>query len=176
MRGGLRVIGYHGTSGAKADEIIRVGFKTSANRYDWLGRGIYFFEEDESRAARWAREHWPKDPAIVGAAIDLTNVVDLFDHDAAAALRDLARVTDESFTKRRTALPRNKGGRHDFDCLIVNLFCEALEQNGSHAPVVRGSFEEGELIHPNSSLRDLTHIQLAVRDPRAILGTWKRLP
>jgi len=176
MRGGVRVIGYHGTSGAKADGIIRVGFKTSENAYDWLGTGVYFFEEDLGRAQRWARDSAPDDPSVVAAAISLGNVLDLFDQEATAALRDLAAATEERFRQQNTPLPKNRGGRRDFDCMLINLFCEVLERSGTPVPGVRGLFEEGDPIHANSSIRDLTHIQLVVRDPRAILGVWKMHP
>ncbi len=173
MRGGVRVIGYHGTSGAKADEILRVGFETSENTYDWLGTGVYFFEEDLGRAQRWARDSARGDPSVVAAAISLGNVLDLFDQEATGALRDLAAATEERFRRQNTPLPKNRGGRRDFDCMLINLFCEVLEQSGTAVPVVRGLFEEGDPIHANSNIRDMTHIQLAVRDPRAILGVWK---
>ena len=176
MRGGVRVIGYHGTSGVKADEILRVGFQTSENAYDWLGTGVYFFEEDFGRAQRWARDSAPDDPSVIAAAISLGNVLDLFDQEATSALRDLAVATEERFHQQNTALPQNRGGRHDFDCMLINLFCEVLKQSGAPVPVVRGLFEEGDPIHANSSIRDLTHIQLAVRDPRSILGMWRMRP
>src|SRR5579863_9508112 len=50
------VVGYHGTSATHAEVIVREGlFQPSENDYDWLGHGIYFWEEAPCRAWRWAR-------------------------------------------------------------------------------------------------------------------------
>jgi hypothetical protein len=176
MRGGVRVIGYHGTSDRHAEEILRDGFRPSENDYDWLGTGVYFFEEDAGRALRWARQQWPDEPAVVAAAIDLANVLDLFDHVTVAELRHLASAFEQSARATSAEVPRNVGGRHKFDCTLIDLYCQLAEQKGTPTPVVRGLFEEGAPIHPHSGNRDLTHIQLAVRDPRAIIGAWKVRP
>jgi hypothetical protein len=39
------VVAYHGTSNYAAERILGEGFVASANRYDWLGDGTYFFQE-----------------------------------------------------------------------------------------------------------------------------------
>jgi hypothetical protein len=36
----LRAIGYHGTSSATAQVVLRDGFRISHNPYDWLGDGV----------------------------------------------------------------------------------------------------------------------------------------
>jgi len=38
-----RVYGYHGTSAAAAELILRDGFMASKRSYDWLGDGVYFW-------------------------------------------------------------------------------------------------------------------------------------
>jgi hypothetical protein len=37
----LRAVGYHGTSTAVAQTVLRDGFKISRNVYDWLGAGVH---------------------------------------------------------------------------------------------------------------------------------------
>jgi hypothetical protein len=48
------VYGYHGTSRTKAANILKQGFLASDNDYDWLGTGIYFFQDAPIRATQWA--------------------------------------------------------------------------------------------------------------------------
>jgi hypothetical protein len=55
------IVGYHGCSEKFARNIL-VGkqpiadWKPSDNKWDWLGRGIYFWEHSPERALRWAQE------------------------------------------------------------------------------------------------------------------------
>ena len=46
----LQVYGFHGTSIDAAEVILREGFRPSRNAYDWLGDGIYFFQDAPLRA------------------------------------------------------------------------------------------------------------------------------
>jgi hypothetical protein len=48
MSNSLEICGYHGTSRAKARNILENGFFASDNDYDWLGTGIYFFRMRQS--------------------------------------------------------------------------------------------------------------------------------
>lgn len=60
--------GFHGTSRANADSIIKDKyFKVSGSKRDWLGRGIYFFEKDQHQAFMFAkyRNHLSDDEIAV---------------------------------------------------------------------------------------------------------------
>ncbi len=54
MNDSLEIYGYHGTSQTKAASILINGFRASDNDYDWLGTGIYFFQDAPLRAKQWA--------------------------------------------------------------------------------------------------------------------------
>jgi hypothetical protein len=82
-------------------------------------------------------------------------------------------ILDASFRDTKRTVPSNKGPLRRFDCTLIDLYCDIAARDGLPVPVVRGLFEEGDVIHPDSAIHDLTHIQLAVRDQRAILGAWK---
>ncbi|MGB5637309.1 MAG: hypothetical protein WBM44_25005 [Waterburya sp.] len=55
----LEVYGYHGTSLSAAQKIIEQGFNFSINDYDWLGTGVYFFQDAPLRASSWASFRYP---------------------------------------------------------------------------------------------------------------------
>src|SRR5690349_15456714 len=81
------VLGFHGCDRAVAERVIsrKASLRPSRNDYDWLGHGIYFWENDPRRAALWAREQSGRarskgrkfEPAVVGAVIDLGRCLDL---------------------------------------------------------------------------------------------------
>src|SRR3989442_15886527 len=81
------VVGYHGCDAAVAEEVLAGKFQltVSANPYDWLGNGIYFWEHGPQRAYEWAVEQARlsgrkvKRPAVLGARIDLGVGLDLLD-------------------------------------------------------------------------------------------------
>ena len=54
MNDRIEIYGYHGTSKTKAMNIQSNGFVASDNDYDWLGTGIYFFQDAPIRAKQWA--------------------------------------------------------------------------------------------------------------------------
>lgn len=73
-----KYIGYHGTLPERAQKILREGFKISDGPDEWLGSGVYFFEQDIRqaedfcfRARRW------KQYRVIGARIVAQTVLDL---------------------------------------------------------------------------------------------------
>src|SRR6266404_7692711 len=79
------VVGYHGCTELFARSLL-LGelpvrdWRPSSNEWDWLGRGIYFWEHSPERALRWAREKYrkPRDkPAVLGAVLQLGRCFDL---------------------------------------------------------------------------------------------------
>src|SRR5579863_6459375 len=82
------VFGYHGTRLGRADTIVSLGrFTPSANDYDWLGHGIYFWEHAPARAWQWAREKYGSEGAVIEAKIRLGFCLDLTDVGFTDALR-----------------------------------------------------------------------------------------
>lgn len=50
------IIAYHGCERSLALDIVvgKKSLNSSNNEYDWLGNGIYFWENDAQRALEWA--------------------------------------------------------------------------------------------------------------------------
>ena len=69
------VIGFHGCDQSVVDAVVagKTELLASTNDYDWLGSGIYFWENNEERAWQWAMELSKspkasiKKPAVIGA-------------------------------------------------------------------------------------------------------------
>lgn len=64
------ILGFHGCSNKTCDKVLHKNesLKPSTNSYDWLGNGIYFWENNYSRAIEWAKDHYT-DYGVIGAII-----------------------------------------------------------------------------------------------------------
>lgn len=172
-----RVVAYHGTSQAAADNILKEGFATSINRYDWLGDGTYFFQEVEGFAHSglvtawfWARRQHGDQAAVVRATIELVDCLDLLDHGWASRLRSVHDALAERAKRMGRELPRQAGGNHGLDRLLINYLAAVLGDARQPMRSVRACFGEDErAAFPGSSLFDLTHVQIAVRDASVIV-------
>jgi hypothetical protein len=49
------ILGFHGCDETIAHDILlqKIRFKPSENKYDWLGKGMYFWEHSPSRAKQF---------------------------------------------------------------------------------------------------------------------------
>ena len=161
--------GYHGTSSQVAILIEAEGFQRSRNAYDWLGDGVYFFQDAPLRAWEWASKRYGEDAAVVGADISIVNCMDLLDiawndvlsdgHDAyLKLLRDLGRSGPTQFK-----------GAHPLDREIINYTAEVLTERGVRISCVRAAFREGRQVYPGSAFFDRSHVQIAVRDIEACI-------
>jgi hypothetical protein len=175
----LLVYGYHGTSQTKAADILQHGFLTRDNDYDWLGTGIYFFQDAPIRAKQWATQQHPNNPAVIFALIKLENCIDLFDVGWQPLLKNMCNLFTERRRSMNRPLPKQNPDRskaHRLDCAFLNFAHELmLSQGQSIAPLaplaidsIRAAFIEGERIFPDSAIFDLTHVQIAIRNPTLI--------
>jgi hypothetical protein len=72
------VLAYHGTSTESAYKIIQEQrFKISTNSYDWVGKGIYFWPDNRTRAWEWANKGFPRGAAVLVVTIRLGRCLDL---------------------------------------------------------------------------------------------------
>jgi len=184
-RSGL-ILGFHGCDESVAHAVLNGHsfLKTSSNNYDWLGHGIYFWENSPSRAYEYAdflRKH-PKrslgiitKPAVIGAVIDLGTCLDLLDYQNLQLLKIAYQFVS---AQKKNSIPQNKAINNSGDILLKELDCRvietvhALKEEASQSSFdsVRGVFFEGEEIYPNASFRVKDHIQICVRNPNCIKG------
>ena len=172
----LFVFGFHGCERAVAERVLAGGedLRPSANAYDWLGSGIYFWENAPERALQWARDRKKRDPYVIGAVIQLSTCLNLMDTGSADEIRrtyDVARARSGEAVDFK--FPVNSGKRHGLDMFIINLAALMAEDRGFAYDAVRGAFVEGDEIFPCSSIRSDTHIQLCVRNPACILAYFR---
>ena len=157
-------------------------FKPSNNDYDWLGPGVYFWENNAQRGLEFAREQMArkgskvKEPFVVGTVIDLGACLDL----TTKVSIDLVRVAHaelmEEFAKSGATVPINSKDRmrHNLDCAVIKYAHWIAARDPSIGPIqtVKGVFVEGEPAYPGADFREKTHIQIAVFDSACIKGVF----
>lgn len=176
------IFGYHGCDRAIGESILlgKKKINPSKNSYDWLGSGVYFWENAPERAWDWANfcvKHPKackgriKEPFVLGAIITLGNCLNLTEVSDMELLREVYVNLKEKSAKLGQPLPCNKNTDHKLDCLVINT-AVSLNMENNHAPfdTVRGAYIEGSPIFEGSTLYDRTHIQVCVRNLDCIKG------
>jgi len=179
------VLGFHGTDEETVHSILNSTskqLKASANNYDWIGGGIYFWENDPERALQFARERmeWKritdKKPAVIGAVIDLGLCLNMFDQAALLEVREAEQEMLGDFKVMEVEPPKNDGNTKDrrlrrLDCAVIEYLHVIREQTGALAyQSVRAGFHEGDELYEGSGFYTKNHIQIAVRDHACIKG------
>ena len=192
------IIGHHGTTLKVAEQLVKrtTNLQARTNKYDWLGTGVYFWQDGPTRALAWARYTAARavgeEPAVVEAEIDLDGCLDLFDLEAFRELQK-SYTKFESFEASNPARSVQAGlivmdGRQSTtshsgaagtpdpvrnfrDCAFLDWHIAAMRSVGHEYRSVRGAFLSGRALFTESFLFDWSHAQIAVLD----LAVIKRL-
>lgn len=180
------VLAYHGCDREHGERVVagERELTPSKNIYDWLGHGIYFWEDDYIRAEEWAHirmkmpESTIKEPYVIGAVIDLGHCLSLL-------RREDIKITERGFKllsklqdQKGEPLPKNKGGddklKRELDCGVIQAVHTIRRLEGQpEYDSVRGMFQEGNEPYPGSGFRDRNHIQICIRNSDCIKGYFK---
>ncbi len=192
MKMGALVLGYHGCDRDVAENLLagKSQFKVSKNPYDWLGSGIYFWENNPSRALDWARymasnplfQKRVKKPWAVGAIIELGNCLDLTEAVSLQLVKESYKRLSMISELLGTDMPQNKPASDDdedlvmrhLDCAVINNVHKLRKRASLEAfDTVRGAFHEGKELYPGAAIRTKTHIQLCVCNSASIKGIFR---
>ena len=172
--------GYHGTSTEIADKLASgvEGFTVTRNEGDWLGPGVYFWQDAPARALFWAKRKF-KDAAVVRAQINLTACLDLLELTDFLELklvqdrfeefeRDSGVVYQQDPLKLLDGVMRIRSGRkkpfvNDRDQAFLEFAIPLIEQSrGSKIKCIRAAFVYGRALNATSFLFDWAHVQICV--------------
>ena len=181
------VLGFHGCDKSVANMVLNSHeehLHPSKNTYDWLGEGIYFWLNDPLRAYEWAIEARKrkkiKDPAVIGAIIDLGRCLNLCEQESILLLKKSYGELSSMFSELGLDISneyRNKkpdsGGImlvRELDCLVISHAHDIVENAGISFDTVYGYFQEGADAYQGSGIREKSHIQICVRNTECIKG------
>ena len=165
----LDVHGYHGTSMQAAAAILRTGFRPSRRPYDWLGDGVYFWQDAPERAWEWATSRWGSEAAVLGSRLQMEDCLDLLDIHWAAPLAGAYRSLLDHLQRQHLDMPRQTAGAHRLDRAVIN---HVVRISGRPVRSVRAAFQEGSALYPGSYFFDRTHVQISIRDLALIRRSW----
>lgn len=189
------VLGFHGCDKATGESILDgsvTHLDASQNLHDWLGSGIYFWENDPKRAREFAEEAVTnpkltsrriKDPFVIGAVIDLGRCLNLLDRIAVGEVEESYKLLKSANRAKGLKLQKNKGpdrAARYLDRAVLEFLHATREELNNNNPgkyppyeTVRGAFWEGGKLYPTSGFGRKNHIQIAVRDPNCIKGYFR---
>ncbi len=188
------VLGFHGCDRELAESVFSGDerLKPSENKYDWLGNGVYFWEQNPLRALKYARHLKDnpargkaniKDPAVIGAVISLGHCLNLLNSESLLILMQGYDLLSSVHEKSGYPIPENKPIGEETDLLLRPLDCAVIEtihefgRETDKRPydTVRGVFWEGKDLYPNAGFKEKNHIQICVRDLNCIKGYFRPL-
>lgn len=158
----------------------------SQNAWDWLGGGIYFWEQDPQRALEYAiecsqRKQFNKvpirTPFVIGAIIDLGNCLNLIDSSSLRVLSSAYRFCKKRFEEQGKNMPVNKKNNRGLDCYVIESIHQSnLSSEEPPYDTIRCAFPEGEAAYPSSFISSRLHIQICVRNSGSIKGFFLPQP
>lgn len=158
----------------------------SDNIWDWLGPGIYFWEQNPGRALEYAMECAAgqqknktkiKTPFVIGAVIELGNCLNMLEPVSIDIVKKAHNALIETYKKSGESIPANKGAIRKLDCAVIKYVHKSAEDAGLLPyDTVRSAFNEGSQIYTDSNFYDRLHIEICVRTPNLIKGYFLPRP
>jgi len=194
------IIGYHGCDAHVRDALLTRPdvIHKSEKPFDWLGHGVYFWENNHDRALQWATDKAErgklKNSAVIGAVLSLGHCFDLLDSHFINQLRTYHALMAKSHMLLGKPLPKNKdvkGEVHgdkvirELDCAVIEFMHESVQRHierdkssmgfssVQEFDSVRGVFTEGGPAYEGAGIQLKNHIQICVRNPNCIIGFFK---
>jgi hypothetical protein len=193
------IIGFHGCDKQAAKGLIDNPniIKISKEPYDWLGHGMYFWENNLERAKQWAVERQLRkkkdiaDAAVIGAVIQLGYCCDLLDSRFTSLLKTFYSLMKNAYNRTGEPMPVNKDLSNDphnnkllrfLDCTVLEWMHARIEKqykkdkkemgfsDSKIFDSTRGVFMEGAPIYDGAEIFEKTHIQICIRNSNCIKG------
>lgn len=191
------VIGFHGCDIRVRDKLLNHPDEIviSQRPYDWLGHGMYFWENNYVRAMQWAEDKKQRGgietPAVIGAVLHLGHCCDLTDSKFINEVTKAYRLMADERRILGKALPQNKDLPHDKhknkllrnrDCGTIEFMHEQIQTGYSNDikrrgfsdlklfDSTRGVFTEGGPAFEGSGIMTKTHTQICIRNFNCIQG------
>jgi hypothetical protein len=163
--------------------------------YDWLGHGVYFWENNYERAFQWAKDKEKrgdiKKASVIGAVLSLDYCLDFTDSRFIEMIQSYYSLMELSYNLFEKELPKNKDLKFDtykdkiireLDCSVIEYMhqkiseardIEILEKGFSDYKIfdsARGIFTEGGPAFPGAGIQSKNHIQICIRNLNCIKG------
>lgn len=160
--------------------------KPSNNSWDWLGGGVYFWEQNPHRALEYAIEvangkQFNKvkiqTPFVLGAIIQLGNCLNLVESHSLSILEEAHNGLQKVITEAGKPMPINEGNNRKLDCAVIRYVHQSRKDAGEEPyDTIRSPFDEGSKVYPGASFTSRNHIQVCVIKQSLIKGYFLPTP
>ena len=191
------VLGFHGCDAETCNSLLNNPNEIvySEKPYDWLGHGMYFWENNYDRAMLWAEDKKSrseiKNPTVIGAILQLGYCLDLLDTSFINLLQAYFETMKSEYKVLNKEIPKNKDISHDkhkdkimreLDCTLIEFMHQTIletileekrAQGYSELKIfdsARGVFTEGGPAFPGAGIQEKNHIQICIRNANSIKG------
>ncbi|TMI68368.1 MAG: hypothetical protein E6H09_22625 [Bacteroidetes bacterium] len=184
----FEIIGYHSCDKDVGLNVLtgKTDLLSSNNDWDWLGDGVYFWEQDPKRALHYAVEvangkqfnkTGIKTPFILGAVVQLGNCLNLVESESLNLLKDAHYGLAKVYGDLNKEMPVNKGANRKLDCAVIRF----IHQTSRHSKLpeydtIRSAFDEGEKVYEGANFTTHHHIQVSVINRSLINGYFLPRP
>ena len=137
---------------------------------NWLGEGLYFWENNPNKAEKWQLEKCKG--AILECDIDTQNLLNLLeDTDSSDSFFKRAKTLSQQYD---TKYSNNRSSQNFLlDCKIFNEYKKEFKDQFSG---VRMAFYLGESVSKDGNIYTGQHIQICIWDISAIKNPSKYIP
>jgi len=187
------VIGFHGCEDAVKQKLINSSssIQISQKPYDWLGHGMYFWENNQDRAMEWATEKQKRGEIKTPAVLQLGYCCDLLDSRYVQLLKNYYGLMADYYNAMGQDLPENKDLKNDYykdkilrvlDCRVIEYMHNEIYEQYKEDISVKGFsdlkifestrcvFTEGGPAYAGAGIFEKSHIQICIRNPDCIKG------
>jgi len=185
----FQVTGYHSCDRDAIGLNVLNGrdhLKPSTNRWDWLGSGIYFWEQNPERALEYAIQSAEgsqfnririKVPFVLGTTIHLGNCLNLMEPQSLSILEEAYNGLVKVYEATGKVMPINDGPKRFLDCAVLKYVHQSrIDQKKKPYDTIRSAFQEGKEIYPTAPFTTQLHIQICVINPDMIKGYFLPRP
>lgn len=189
------MLGFHGCDLSVRDELVSNPdkVKKSQEKYDWLGNGFYVWENNYSRACKWAEDKRARGgivtPSVVGVVYQLDYCLDFTDSEFIELLPVYYELMKRDLNIAGKKIPQNrdlpKDQFHDLifrelDCAVIEYMHQKIDEQiksdligvgfseFKHFDTIRGAFTEGGPVFDGAGVQSKNHIQVCIRNLNCI--------
>lgn len=184
----FEVTGYHSCNKEIGLRVVngQEDFNPSTNKWDWLGPGLYFWEQNPDRALEYATESASGTqfnkvrinlPFVLGAKIHLGNCLNLMEPESFSILKEAYEGLIRTLEKTNKKIPENDGPKRFLDCAVLKFVHQSRAERGLKPyDTIRAAFQEGREIYPTAPFTTQLHIQICVCNLDVIQGYFLPRP
>ena len=184
----FQVIGFHSCDREVGLRMVsgKDHLKPSDNPWDWLGPGIYFWEDNPYRALDYAIDCARKEqkfsgniknPFVVGAIIELGNCLNIIEPNSINIIKEAYVILKNNLDLTGRQMPSNKGANRSRDCAVIKHLHQINIRDGKPPyDSIRSPFHEGSPIYEEANFTAGLHIEICVINPNQIKGYFLPQP